>query len=242
MLFSSLFFFYTESFCRGLSMETHREPYNTKCMFLKGKLQGRRDTFKVEVYANNSALSSIFWLNAIEVTKSVKSKGNDGAKLYYYHLKGEKVVRISMKRQKYDFCPSAPYSSTYFFFKAWRIFFSSSISLPQFTLQLWEEAMRIEYLKRILKGQLYMWRCRGILEWTLDSGSMGCGFDSRQCLALFVLQQDTSSTLLLSTQVYKWVPGMMRTLFVVWIGIVMALLKWRLATILLMEWKLVHGI
>ena len=36
----------------------------------------------------------------------------------------------------------------------------------------------------------------------------------RQCLALFVLQQDTLSTLLLSTQVYKWVPGRMRTLFV----------------------------
>ena len=30
---------------------------------------------------------------------------------------------------------------------------------------------------------------------------------------LFVLQQDTLSTLLLSTQVYKWVPGRMRTSF-----------------------------
>ena len=29
-----------------------------------------------------------------------------------------------------------------------------------------------------------MWRCRGILEWTLDSGSKGSGFDSRQCLVL----------------------------------------------------------
>ena len=62
------------------------------------------------------------------------------------------------------------------------------------------------------------WRCHGILDWTLDSGSKGCEFDSRQCLALFVLQQDTLSTLLLSTQVYKWVPGRMRTLFVAWCG------------------------
>ena len=77
----------------------------------------------------------------------------------------------------------------------------------------------------------------GILEWTLDSGSKGSGFDSRQCLALFVLQQDTLSTLLLSTQVYKWVPGRMRTLFVAWIGI-MAPVTWRLAGILLREWKL----
>ena len=45
------------------------------------------------------------------------------------------------------------------------------------------------------------------MDWTLDSRSKDCGFDSRQCLALFVLQQDTLSTLLLSTQVYKWVPG-----------------------------------
>ena len=44
-----------------------------------------------------------------------------------------------------------------------------------------------------------------ILDWTLDSGSKGYGFDSHQCLSLFVLQQDTFSTLLLSTQVYKWV-------------------------------------
>ena len=82
-----------------------------------------------------------------------------------------------------------------------------------------------------------VWRCSGILEWTLDSGSKGCGFDSCQCLALFVLQQDTLSTLLLSTQVYKWVPGRMRTLFVAWIGI-MAPVTWRLAGILLREWKL----
>ena len=34
----------------------------------------------------------------------------------------------------------------------------------------------------------------------------------------FVLQQDTLSTLLLSTQVYKWVPGRMRMLFVAWCG------------------------
>ena len=41
-----------------------------------------------------------------------------------------------------------------------------------------------------------------MLDWTLDSESKGCGFVARQCLALFVLQQDTLSTLLLSTQVY----------------------------------------
>ena len=29
-----------------------------------------------------------------------------------------------------------------------------------------------------------MWRWRGILDWTHDSGSKGCGFDSRPCLAL----------------------------------------------------------
>ena len=34
------------------------------------------------------------------------------------------------------------------------------------------------YITRVL------WRCRGILDWTLDSGSKGCGFDSRQCLKL----------------------------------------------------------
>ena len=33
-----------------------------------------------------------------------------------------------------------------------------------------------------------------------------------------VLQQDILSTLLLSSQVYKWVPGRMRTLFVSWYG------------------------
>ena len=50
------------------------------------------------------------------------------------------------------------------------------------------------------------------------------------------------SLLLLSTQVYKWVPGRMRTLFqTVWIGTV-APVKWRLVRILLMEWKIVHGI
>ena len=27
------------------------------------------------------------------------------------------------------------------------------------------------------------WQCPGMLDWTLDSGSKGCGFDSRQCLA-----------------------------------------------------------
>ena len=36
-----------------------------------------------------------------------------------------------------------------------------------------------------------MWGSRGILDWTLDSGSKVCGFDSRQFLAHFVLQQDT---------------------------------------------------
>ena len=49
-----------------------------------------------------------------------------------------------------------------------------------------------------------------------------------------VLQQDTLSTLLLSTQVYKWVPGRMRTLFVAWFGMY-APLKWRLARMLLRE-------
>ena len=34
----------------------------------------------------------------------------------------------------------------------------------------------------------------------------------------FVLQQDISSTLLLLTQVYKWVPGRMQTLYVAWSG------------------------
>ena len=29
------------------------------------------------------------------------------------------------------------------------------------------------------------WRCRGILDWTRDSGSKGCGFNSHQCLNLF---------------------------------------------------------
>ena len=47
----------------------------------------------------------------------------------------------------------------------------------------------------------------------------------------FVLQQDILSTLLLSTQVYKWVPGRMRTLFVAWCGMC-APLKWRLARML----------
>ena len=47
----------------------------------------------------------------------------------------------------------------------------------------------------------------------------------------FVLQQDTLSTLLLSSQVYKWVPGRMRTLFVAWCG-VCAPLKYHLARML----------
>ena len=49
-----------------------------------------------------------------------------------------------------------------------------------------------------------------ILDWTSDFGSKGCGFDSCQCLALFVFQQDILSTLLLSIQVYNLVPGRMR--------------------------------
>ena len=46
----------------------------------------------------------------------------------------------------------------------------------------------------------------------------------------FVLQQDTLSTLLLSTHVYKWVPGRMRTLIcrLIWC----ALIKWCLARML----------
>ena len=47
----------------------------------------------------------------------------------------------------------------------------------------------------------------------------------------FVLQQDTLSSLLLSTQVYKWVPGRMRMLFVAWCGMC-APLKWHLARML----------
>ena len=47
----------------------------------------------------------------------------------------------------------------------------------------------------------------------------------------FVLQQDTLCTLLLSTQVYKWVPGRIRTLFVAWCGMCVPL-KWRLAWML----------
>ena len=74
-------------------------------------------------------------------------------------------------------------------------------------------------------------RCRGMLDWTLDSGSKGSGFDSCQCLALFVLQQDTLFTLLLSAQVYKWAPGRMRKLFVAWCGMCVPL-KWRLARML----------
>ena len=70
----------------------------------------------------------------------------------------------------------------------------------------------------LVQGEGDKCRCYGILDWTLDSGSKGCGFDSCQCLALFVLQQDTLSTLLFSTQVYKWVPGRMRTVFVAWCG------------------------
>ena len=77
-----------------------------------------------------------------------------------------------------------------------------------------------------LKGFSYKFvfdRLTGIMKKLLEKsggavvywiGSKGCGFDSRQCLAHFVLQQDTLSTLLLSTQVYKWVPGRMQTLFV----------------------------
>ena len=80
-------------------------------------------------------------------------------------------------------------------------------------------------------GVLWRWRCHGILDWTLDSGSKGCGFDSPQCLVLFVHQQDTLSTLLLSTQVYKWVPGRMQTLSVAWCGMCVPL-KWHLARIL----------
>ena len=47
----------------------------------------------------------------------------------------------------------------------------------------------------------------------------------------FALQQDILSTLLLSTQVYKWVPGRMRMLSVAWCGMCVPL-KRRLAKML----------
>ena len=72
-----------------------------------------------------------------------------------------------------------------------------------------------------------IWRCRCILDWTLDSGSEGCGFDSRQCLALLSF----SKTFFFSTHMYKWVPGRMRTSFVTWFGMC-APLKWCLARML----------
>ena len=74
----------------------------------------------------------------------------------------------------------------------------------QYWLCYWKDWLIIWHLIGIL------WRCRGILDWTLDFESKGCGFDSCPYLSNFVLQQGTLSTLLLSTQMYKWVPGRMR--------------------------------
>ena len=51
---------------------------------------------------------------------------------------------------------------------------------------LWIEDNHKKPLKPGLKKYTCVWRCLGILQWTLNSGSKGCGFDSRQCLALFL--------------------------------------------------------
>ena len=85
----------------------------------------------------------------------------------------------------------------------------------------------------LITGTLLRWRCRGILDWTLDSESTGSGFDSRPYPGTFVLQQGTLSTLLLSTQVYKWVPGRMRTLLLIELALcALFTKKWRLARML----------
>ena len=86
------------------------------------------------------------------------------------------------------------------------------IEFKEITTRKTEKAFRITFVG-----------CRGILVWTLDSGSKGCGFDSRQCLALL----SVSKTLYPHccspcTHVYKWVPGRMRMLFIAWRGIVCA--------------------
>ena len=78
---------------------------------------------------------------------------------------------------------------------------------------------------------VFGWRCHSILVWTLDSRLYDSSSNPTHCSALFVLQQDTFSTLLLSTQVYKWVPGRMPKLFVAWFGM-WAPLKWHLARML----------
>ena len=70
----------------------------------------------------------------------------------------------------------------------------------------------------------------------LLSGSKGCGFDSRHCLVLFFFSKTLYPHCMLSTQLYKWVPGRMRTLFVAWCGMC-APLKWRLARMLPGSWE-----
>ena len=99
--------------------------------------------------------------------------------------------------------------------------------LPKFPLPVSSEMLTLFWIlkwivcNRIPTGMLQFRpfrKCRGILDWTLDSGSAGCGFRFLSMPGTCVLQQDTLSTLLLSTQVYKWVPGRMQTLFVAWCG------------------------
>ena len=77
-------------------------------------------------------------------------------------------------------------------------------------------------------------RCCGILVWTLDSRLYDPSSIPVIARGTFCPSARHIATLLLSTQVYKWVTGRMRKLFVAWLGM-WAPLKWRLARMLRKE-------
>ena len=73
-----------------------------------------------------------------------------------------------------------------------------------------------------------LWKCHGILDWTFDSGSKGCGFDSHQYLALLSFSKTFYAH---CCSPPRCIPSRMRTLFFNWCGMC-APLKWRLARML----------